>query len=263
MDVKFCDWAEEKPHFNLGYEHTCKKCDNVEKWMFVSIDCDGRVVQTTVTHVSFGMYYASEFVIVDPMKQSVFYQVLAPRMSSPKHPMMFEDDNATIMAVGSADGVEVWLALEKKINCLRSYPKPMRYASQNMHCVAPITNQFPILAWGYGKTPRYNFETFPLLAVAWGPLIQLIVFKQYDADPEQNEDFDTDGFYIIPPDQTGSEDPMDISIAALHWIDESLLVAVTSNQEVRVMLTTKFMHEQFIEPEHLAEDVKFQGLDFR
>lgn len=29
------------------------------------------------------------------------------------------------------------------------------------------------------------------------------------------------------------------------------------------MLTTKFMHEHFVEPEHLAEDVRFQGLDFR
>lgn len=56
---------------------------------------------------------------------------------------------------------------------------------------------------------------------------------------------------------------MDISIASLHWIDESLLVAVTTNQEVRVMLTTKFMHEHFIEPEHMAEDVKFLSLDFR
>jgi hypothetical protein len=44
VDVKFCDWAEEKPHFNLGYDHICKKCENVEKWMFLSIDCEGKVV---------------------------------------------------------------------------------------------------------------------------------------------------------------------------------------------------------------------------
>ena len=58
----------------------------------------------------------------------------------------------------------------------------------------PILSQLPILCWGFGKTPRYNFQTFPLLAIAWGPLIQLLVFKEMGKN-----DFDVDGYYIIAP----------------------------------------------------------------
>ena len=44
---------------------------------------------------------------------------------------------------------------------------------------------------------------------------------------------------------------MDNSIESLHFIDESLLFAVTSTQEIRVMNTEKFKEDHFIEPEHL------------
>jgi hypothetical protein len=50
-------------------------------------------------------------------------------MSSKLHPMEFEDDNATLVAVGSSDGVAVWLTPEKKKIELRNWPKPQRYYS--------------------------------------------------------------------------------------------------------------------------------------
>lgn len=94
----------------------------------------------------------------------------------------------------------------------------------------------PCVAWGFGKTPRYNFEVFPLLAVAWGPLIQLFIFKQFDGDPAQNDDFDVDGHYVIAPArQEGLE--QDLRIESLHFIDEGMLACVTSNGEVRVLQT--------------------------
>lgn len=202
VSVKFCDWCEEKPHLSQGADHKCKKCEDVGKWMWVSCDVDGKVVQNTVTNVSFGLMYANDIVFVDPSKQpeEPIYQVVAPRMTSEKWPMEFEDDNVTLVAVGSDENVAIWLTPEKQKIQLKEFPKPMRYPSQNMGGVMPIRSQLPVLAWGFGKTPRYNFQTFPLLAIAWGPLIQLIVYKQFDGNPDQKEDFDIDGYYIIAPE---------------------------------------------------------------
>jgi len=44
---------------------------------------------------------------------------------------------------------------------------------------------------------------------------------------------------------------MDNYIESLHFIDESLLYAVTATQEIRVMNTEKFKEDSFIEPEYL------------
>lgn len=60
------------------------------------------------------------------------------------------------------------------------------------------------MAWGFGMTPRYNYQVFSLLAVAWGPLIQLYVYLQFDADPDKNEDFDADGHYILAAAHTAN-----------------------------------------------------------
>jgi hypothetical protein len=49
--------------------------------------------------------------------------------------------------------------------------KPKRYPSQNTEDVMPVLSQLPVLAWGFGKTPRFNFQAIPMLAIAWGPII--------------------------------------------------------------------------------------------
>lgn len=115
VSVKFCDWCEEKPHLEQGSDHKCKKCEDIGKFMFMSCDEDGKVVQNTVTSVMFGAYYANDIVFVDPVKQveEPIYQVMAPRMSSVKYPMEFEDDNVTLVAVGSDENVAIWLTPEK------------------------------------------------------------------------------------------------------------------------------------------------------
>jgi hypothetical protein len=51
----------------MGIEHKCKDCANVQAWMFVSCDTDGRVVQNTVTTIGFFLY-ANDFVLIDPIK---------------------------------------------------------------------------------------------------------------------------------------------------------------------------------------------------
>jgi hypothetical protein len=86
-------------------------------------------------------------------------------------------------------------------------------------------SQLPLFAWGFGMTPRFNFQTFPLLAIAWGPLIQLVVFKDINGK-QTNEDFELDGYYIIAPDRQ-NDSGIDTLLHSLHFLDESLLIAVT------------------------------------
>ena len=139
--------------------------------------------------------------------------------------------------------------------------KPQRYPSQNVEDVYPIMSQLPILAWGFGRTPRYNFQSFPLLAIAWGPLVQLVVLKDVSGT-EPNSDFELDGYYLVAQERDKDLSPLDTTLRSLHFLDDSLLVAVTQNREVRVMHTQKFKENGFEEPAYLA-NVKFDELDSR
>jgi hypothetical protein len=60
--------------------------------------------------MGFGMMYANDIVFADPTKnlEQPLYQVLAPRISSIKNPMIFEDDMETIVAIGSTENVAIW-----------------------------------------------------------------------------------------------------------------------------------------------------------
>ena len=160
----------------------------------------------------------------------------------------------TLVALASYEGVVIKLLGDKSQVDVLTIEKPKRYPSENMNDVVPITSQLPCLAWGFGKTPRYNFQPFPILAISWGPLIQLVVFKDVEGERDRNEDFHLDGCYIIAQGNfTNSHNglTMDNFIESLHFIDESLLYAVTATQEIRIMNTEKFKEDTFIEPEHL------------
>jgi hypothetical protein len=37
--------------------------------MFMSCEIDGRVIQNTVTNAAFGLMYANDHVLIDPIKQ--------------------------------------------------------------------------------------------------------------------------------------------------------------------------------------------------
>ena len=67
LSVKFCDWSEEKPHFNQGNDHSCKDCADVQKFMFISCDINGKVVQNILE--DYKIYTrATENVLFDPVK---------------------------------------------------------------------------------------------------------------------------------------------------------------------------------------------------
>ena len=58
-------------------------------------------------------------------------------------------------------------------------------------------HQIPNLAWGYGRTSVFKDETYVLLAISWGPLIQLVVVN--DIGSQHNEDFFYGGYYFVAP----------------------------------------------------------------
>jgi hypothetical protein len=66
------------------------------------------------------------------------------------------------------------------------------------------------------------------------------VFRDINGANATSEDFQLDGYYIIAQSIDTSDEVTDLSITSLSFIEESLLIAVTSNGEVRVMYTEKF-----------------------
>lgn len=53
----------------------------------------------------------------------------------------------------------------------------------------------PYVDWGWGLSPVYRDTSYPILAIAWGRAVQLVVwtnFKDTGAKPELK----FDGFYI-------------------------------------------------------------------
>jgi len=68
-----------------------------------------------------------------------------------------KNDMITLVAMASFEGVVIKMLGEKTQADVLNIDKPKRYPSENMSDVVPITSQLPCLAWGYGKTPRYNF----------------------------------------------------------------------------------------------------------
>ena len=81
--------------------------------------------------------------------------------------------------------------------------------------------------------------------------------------PDNDDNFELDGHYIIAPEKLkGFRSPggLDTNVTSLHFLDDSLLVATTSSQEIRVMLTSKFKEHEFIVPGHL-EDINIEAVE--
>jgi hypothetical protein len=52
----------------------------------------------------------------------------------------------------------------------------------------------PSLSWGYGMSPVLKERPHSLLAIAWGPLIQLVVMIDHE---DTDKPFITDGYYVL------------------------------------------------------------------
>ena len=99
----------------MGPEHKCNECVDPKDWMFVSVDTDGKVVLNTVVHKAFGILYADDSVLNDPIKNQDHapFQTLAPRFHSSKYPLEAQNDNITMIAMASFEGVVIRVVGEK------------------------------------------------------------------------------------------------------------------------------------------------------
>lgn len=61
------------------------------------------------------------------------------------------------MALGSNESVSVWNTFSGYKQEIISLEKPKRYPSENFDDVVPVMDILPKIAWGYGRTPRYNY----------------------------------------------------------------------------------------------------------
>ena len=108
----------------------------------------------------------------------------------------------------------------------------------------------PQLAWGYGKTPIFKDRAYSILAIAWGPLIQLVLFR--DLTNVDSTGIMIDGHYFLPPSHIHMDD-FDSQIESMHFLDESLLCVTTNKGDIRILYTQRFHMQEFKEPKYLQE----------
>ena len=68
------------------------------------------------------------------------------------------------------------LATLDRIHIFTVYPGNEVEVIDMLPLVEPGT--VPAVAWGYGLSPSYRDKTYPLLAVGWGRVVQLIVMHE-------------------------------------------------------------------------------------
>lgn len=160
--------------------------------MFISIDAHGRVVINSITKILF-VLKASKHVIIDPSKYtgSPFTSV-SPRFKSLHGQGLYDD--LPLVALSNPDVVYIVEVRPNSHSEVFKITKPDRFYN-------PITKSFeeigpcpPSTSWGFGMSPLLRDRPHSLLAVAWGPLIQLVVLIDHEnsANP-----FVRDGFYIL------------------------------------------------------------------
>jgi hypothetical protein len=167
--VKFCD-----------YKRTSKD----KSWMIVSADTDGRVFVTKIYAMGLGILGSEKMTVIDPTRNPTrpFYPVIATRFFAARFPSPHEFNNsASLIALGSTADVLILCVMKEGSKIRLSLPRPQGYISESRDEVIPIQAQLPCIAWGYGRTPFFKDETYSLLAIAWGPVIQLVILNDIAA----------------------------------------------------------------------------------
>jgi hypothetical protein len=98
-----------------------------------------------------------------------------------------------------------------------------------------LAKGFPYLAWGYGKTPASKDQTIPILAIAWGGVIQLV--------SAVNTVVKTDGYYYSNSKKN--------EIIAISFIGDGLLMII-QNKKVRVLYASEFRPGSYYTEEQVS-----------
>ena len=145
--------------------------------------------------------------------------------------------------------------------------KPDKYFNRDNKNFDPYrSNGVPSLSWGNGMSPLLKDQPHSILAVGWGPLIQLAVL----IDSEENDKpFILDGFYIvrifdmeevrIPPQISTmqEENKSEVTdflafqhsdtcyIESMIFLSDSTLLIFLSGSEIRILDTQSFLPEHY------------------
>jgi hypothetical protein len=239
--------------------------------MFISIDSVGRVIINSVQKKLFVMV-ANKHVIVDPLKNigvaSPFpFTSVACRFHSQMHGQGIYDDMA-IFALAAPDRVLLGEAKAASHSVFHTLPAPAATAPHMVTQQSPKPTPTTVaLAWGHGMTPANKERAHSLLAVAWGPYIQIVVMIDHE---DRDKPFFSDGYYILRQLKTSVEVPVttrnvvlsgkapeerkeimfdadqlleemqklpELQIEAIQFISDSTILLATSSADIRVVHT--------------------------
>lgn len=145
-------------------------------------------------------------------KKGTAFPSLSTRIVNNLHPDE-ANDGYDIVAIGGIDRVFVLALSMPDVLELLNIPTPS-YVEHGT---------IPYLHWGYGLTPCYRDRTYPLLAIAWGKVIQLYVLNDIE---DTSNPLIPDGYYV-------SESPID----NIYFLSESILFALINKKEAKVLYT--------------------------
>ena len=102
----------------------------------------------------------------------------------------------------------------------------------------------PYLDWGYGLSPCCRDKSYPMLAIAWGRILQLALYTNYkqSSGADETPSLQYDGFYIC-----------ESSIDSCFFLTESILFVLVNKKEVRILYTQNFTPGLFDETYQLND----------
>ena len=100
----------------------------------------------------------------------------------------------TLAALGNADQVMIMEVRPYMFSEFMTIERPKYYYNLYTNSQEPFKPIMPSISWGYGMCPSQFNKPHSILAVAWGPLIQLIKLIDYET---VEEPLVIDGHYIL------------------------------------------------------------------
>ena len=95
--------------------------------------------------------------------------------------------------MASKEEVQILKVAKESCNSCFGLKRPKFYPSERLQGYATFPETVPVIAWGYGRTPVFKHRTYALMAVAWGPLIQIVILVPDDEKNGEGNDFRIDG----------------------------------------------------------------------
>ena len=82
-----------------------------------------------------------------------------------------------MIAIGSKDNVYVIIVTKDGSRLIKEISRPPYITNQAISKVAQIADCYPSLDWGYGHSPIFKDRMYSILAIGWGPLVQICVLN--------------------------------------------------------------------------------------